>query len=487
MNEELNRAFEEISDDLLNEAAGYQKKRFPWVKSAVTMVGVVIAWIAIWSAFDFKPPFIVPDPSDPVLQGTAPSTAPTVPTIPPTAPTSPSPPLTPTLMYFSGLAAEPSYPKKTNIHAEQMFDIYHDLNNFWHTSIPEFLSSSGNRAYSPTNVYMAMAMLAQTSSGQSQQQILDLLGVETIEDLQSQVRNIWNAHYIYDNHSKLLLGNSLWLDSNFHYNPEIVKALADSYFASVYAGDLGSDEMNETLRQWVDSQTENLLQEDSSNLELDPNTVFALASTVYFKADWNQPFSESKTFNQTFHGTNGDVSIPFLHSSTASAYYWGEDFTAVRMSLDWGNSMWIILPDEGKKPDDLLESGAYLSTVLPTEVVKNVSYPTIHLSMPKFDISEKRDLVNGMKNLGITDVFSPYTSNFSSFTDENIYVDKIEHTVRVSVDEDGILGAAYTIVDAPSYGIPPEDEVDFVVDRPFLFLVTSYHGFPLFAGVVEQP
>ena len=107
--------------------------------------------------------------------------------------------------------------------------------------------------------------------------------------------------------------------------------------------------------------------------------------------------------------------------------------------------------------------------------------------MPKFDISEKRDLVNGMKNLGITDVFSPYTSNFSSFTDENIYVDKIEHTVRVSVDEDGILGAAYTIVDAPSYGTPPEDEVDFVVDRPFLFLVTSYHGFPLFAGVVEQP
>lgn len=82
MNEELNRAFEQISDELINEAAGYQKKRFPWVKSVVTMVGVILAWIAIWGAFDFKPPFIVPDPSGTVLQDTTPSAAPTVPTTP---------------------------------------------------------------------------------------------------------------------------------------------------------------------------------------------------------------------------------------------------------------------------------------------------------------------------------------------------------------------------------------------------------------------
>ena len=84
MNEELNRAFEEISDELINEAAGYQKKRFPWVKSVVTMVGVILAWIAIWGAFDFKPPFIVPDPSGTVLQGTAPSTVPSEPSSPST-------------------------------------------------------------------------------------------------------------------------------------------------------------------------------------------------------------------------------------------------------------------------------------------------------------------------------------------------------------------------------------------------------------------
>lgn len=89
MNEELNRAFEEISDDLLNEAAGYQKKRFPWVRSVVGVVGVIIAWVAIWSAFDFKPPFIVPDPSEPIVQDNLPIAIPTTPTTP-TTPSTPS-------------------------------------------------------------------------------------------------------------------------------------------------------------------------------------------------------------------------------------------------------------------------------------------------------------------------------------------------------------------------------------------------------------
>jgi serine protease inhibitor len=34
---------------------------------------------------------------------------------------------------------------------------------------------------------------------------------------------------------------------------------------------------------------------------------------------------------------------------------------------------------------------------------------------------------------------------------------------------------------------PPEDEIDFILDRPFLFLITSRDNLPLFAGVVENP
>ena len=36
-------------------------------------------------------------------------------------------------------------------------------------------------------------------------------------------------------------------------------------------------------------------------------------------------------------------------------------------------------------------------------------------------------------------------------------------------------------------GAPPEEEIDFTLDRPFLFAITSDDGLPLFVGTVYQP
>jgi hypothetical protein len=59
-------------------------------------------------------------------------------------------------------------------------------------------------------------------------------------------------------------------------------------------------------------------------------------------------------------------------------------------------------------------------------------------------------------------------------------------SVRLT-DEEGIAAAAYTIMQAPGESIPPEQEVDFVLDRPFIFVITSRDGLPMFAGVVNDP
>ena len=61
-------------------------------------------------------------------------------------------------------------------------------------------------------------------------------------------------------------------------------------------------------------------------------------------------------------------------------------------------------------------------------------------------------------------------------------------TLRVAIDEDGVTGVAYTLIVTADGAMPGSpDEVDFVVDRPFLFLITGADDVPLFAGVVNQP
>lgn len=50
-------------------------------------------------------------------------------------------------------------------------------------------------------------------------------------------------------------------------------------------------------------------------------------------------------------------------------------------------------------------------------------------------------------------------------------------------------GTAFTVLEAPNgaTAMPELEEIDFYLDRPFLFAVTSADNLPLFAGVVNQP
>jgi serpin B len=140
--------------------------------------------------------------------------------------------------------------------------------------------------------------------------------------------------------------------------------------------------------------------------------------------------------------------------------------------------------------EDVLQSGEYWELTQNDWKWERQKKLKVNLSLPKFDISTQADLIDGMKNLGITDVFSPDTSDFSAITEmSRLFVGKIDHAVRVAIDEEGVIAASYTVIGL-SYGeIPtiPDDEIDFTLDRPFLFLVTSQHNLPLFTGVVEQP
>ena len=364
------------------------------------------------------------------------------------------------------------------------------LTDFFFSSMAQFLQGNGNPTYSPLNVYMAMAMLAETTGGNSRQQILDLFGVDSIEALREQASHVWNAHYSDDGETTLLLANSLWLDDAYSFKQQTAQLLADRYFASSFRGDLGTEELNEQLQAWLNENTGGLLKDQAKNVELDPQTIFALASTVYFTAGWDAKFSESNTKDAVFHAPNGDITTPFMNKTMSQhTYYWGENYGAISLELTGNNRMWLILPDEGYTTADILASEDYLRMTLDPGSWENKGAYKINLSLPKFDVVNQMDLIEGMKAMGVTDIFDYAISDFTPMTDTPmLYVDQINHAARVSIDEEGCIAAAFTVISAPGAGMPPEcDELDFVLDRPFLFVVSSRDNLPLFAGVVNEP
>ena len=108
-----------------------------------------------------------------------------------------------------------------------------------------------------------------------------------------------------------------------------------------------------------------------------------------------------------------------------------------------------------------------------------------------FDISWKvmKDIL--VKNMGITDVFDYAKSDFTPTTNslDEVYVSKAQHDVRVAIDEEGVTAAAYTAMMTDSGAAPPQDleEINFILDKPFIFVISGADSVPLFVGVVNQP
>lgn len=366
------------------------------------------------------------------------------------------------------------------------------LEDFFLQSIPVFLSDAkgDNAVCSPLNIYMALALLAETTGGNSRQQILDVLGSDSAAALREQAGQVWNAHYCADGATSTLLANSLWLNSGVTYRAETVNTLAENYYASVYQGDLGSEEMNQALRDWVNAQTDGLLEDQPQNLEMDAETILALASTICYRAKWRDEFWEDNNTQGLFHAPEGDTSVTFMNRTLAyGPYFWGEDFAAACLTLEDSSKMWLILPDEGKTPQDILSSGYALDMVLNhSDSYENRRQLQVHLSLPKFDVAADVPLEEALQSLGITDVFSEAKADFTPILPEDgAWLNSVQHAARVAIDEEGVTAAAYTVMMYCGASIPPEDEVYLTLDRPFLFVITSRDDLPLFAGVVNVP
>lgn len=362
---------------------------------------------------------------------------------------------------------------------------------FFAESIREFLSErpGENCAYSPVNVYMALSMLAELTDGTSRAQILGLLGIPDIETLRENASAVWNACYCDDGWMTSVLANSLWLNQDIRFHKETLETLAETYYASSYCGRMGSESFDKALREWMNQQTGGLLRDSIDGLHLDQPTLLSLVSTVFFQAEWWSGFPKEKTEQGTFYAPAGEVTCDFMSQKEDGTYYWGDTFSAVQKGLRGGCKMWFILPDEGMTPEELLSEPEAMEFLLSDGVWENQKRLSVRLFVPKFDISSETDLIEGLKKLGVTEIFDGRAADFSPLirdTGEE-RISGAQHAVRVQIDEKGCSAAAYTKLDLSKDGMPLTDNIDFIVNRPFLFVITSEVGLPLFTGIVNTP
>lgn len=365
--------------------------------------------------------------------------------------------------------------------------------SFYDKMMKQFLvgEAGENRVFSPANLFVSLAMLAETADGNSRQQILGLLGSNTMQDLRKQAQLLWEANYYHEDAVASEMANSLWLNNNLWYKEDLLNTLAEHYYTSSFSGEMGDAAYNAMLQNWINEKTGGILQEQTSGVQMNPAAVLNLVSTIYFGARWVDEFDPTLTEQGVFHTANGYVPCAFMQRADRylEKVFVGEGCKALSIRLGT-YGMYFFLPDEGVSVNEVIKRNNLfdiMNTFLNDDAAGG--FWEVQLSVPKFDVSGDVDLKNGLQKLGVTDIFDSDTADFSPMLVESkgIAVSSVQHAARVTIDEEGCTAAAFTRT-AYGMGAPESNgQLDFVLDRPFLFCIADGYDSVLFAGVVEQP
>ena len=350
------------------------------------------------------------------------------------------------------------------------------LSAFFDKLTQKLIDGKENAVVSPVNIYMALSLLAECTDGSSRQQILDVIGVQSIEELREQSKILWLYNSRDDEHGRSMLANSVWLSSGLPVKEACAEHLKKDHYASAFAGDFGDEKYINALKQWLSDMTNGLLDNSINGLVIPPDTAIALASTLYYKARWYTAYEETE------EGKFDGEPCVFNKKVNDNRIYKGKGFTAYAESLSDNNRMWFFLPDKNKTVDDVLKTGVI-------SYINNDSFGIeyeVTVRMPDFDISLNGSIKDALRDIGISECMTD-KADFSALTDDSLFLSDVIHACRVKADKDGVEGAAFTVMDLAA-SAPFELlklKYDFTLDRPFVFMVENA-GVPLFTGVVNE-
>ena len=395
---------------------------------------------------------------------------------------------------FSKAAAAPNYPAPVSFddydarravrENNQVSDSFLDsIRTFSLRSAPDALSASGeNPLYSPLSLWYALALCADTAGGQTRTQLLAALGQGEQVDLAAQSAALFRLLFTDNEMGHLLLANSLWLNQGYSFRQESLDRAAEYYYAASFQSDFSDPATAERMGQWLSQTTGGLLGAEVTPPQ--PNDLMALFSTLSYSDQWVDRFDAEKTQPGPFTNADGTQSqVDYMHATYASHGYWyGEHFVASSLGLKNGGSLSFFLPDEGVAPIALLSDQEVLDSLLSGRT--GLRSGEVIFQVPKFSLQAELDLTEVVQALGVTDAFQPNLADFSPLSPDALCLTAVKQQSTFSLDEQGVSASSFTRLDYAGSALP-DGRAELILDRPFLYILYSPQGLPLFIGIAE--
>ena len=350
---------------------------------------------------------------------------------------------------------------------------------------------------SPLSITYALGILNNVATGETQQQICEVLGGDgvSVDVINGFCRKMLAESVTIDKETKVMIANNLYVNSarGFVLKPLFVEKALTYYDATPETRDFHDGLTRDVINQWASDHTEGMIKEVLKEDEFDSEVISYLLNALYFKGVWMLPFDEAQTEERPF-GTNRTA---YMMMQTAEDLYYAKNDFCQSVILPYGNGayeMVVFLPGMDKSVDDVIEG-------LCNSGLATLDYDSyeVLLGLPRFKTSTDVRLENIMSQLGMPLAFTPmaeFTEFCGNEMDPNhrVFISLMKQVAKIDVNEEGSEASAVTVIGMKDYAVMPEQRVEFIADRPFVYVIRErstgaiffiglYTGEPAIAGI----
>jgi len=282
--------------------------------------------------------------------------------------------------------------------------------------------------------------------------------------------------------------NTVWIQSGLPVSAAFEARLHDAVTLAAADFRAAPEAARTEINRVIASQTEGKISGLLPSGTITALTRLVLASAVYLKAAWTEPFPERATADAPFNPDGRDqppLTVPMMHGTASRAYLRGDGYQAVLLPYrDINLAMAVLLPD-----GPLAALRPKLAAAGLGGLLAGAARHQVTLSLPRFRLEAAFNLIPALRRLGVAAAFGD-NADFGEISEAApLRIGAVAHKAYVDVDEHGTEAAAATaVVIRAAAAMRPPPAVTMVVDRPFLFaIVDSTTGLPLFLGQVSHP
>lgn len=286
--------------------------------------------------------------------------------------------------------------------------------------------------------------------------------------------------------SVLSTTTTLWVDEAFRPTRGFTDALAGWPGSAVRPAPIvrAPEAARQAVNTDVAELTRKLIPEILPHGSVTSDDRAVLVNALYLLAAWLVPFDRDATTEGTFHGADASLQVPMMRAVREIRYAATSGWRYAALPLELGLRAEILLPDA-----DLQQAEPALHAGLLTDLRGAAADARVTLSLPRFRVSGGGDLCEPLVALGLGRLLDPAAEPLPSMVEgEPLCLTAAYHRAVLRVDERGVEGAAATAMMAGTVAFRVLPEVEMIIDRPFLVLVTHLHtGAVPFVARVARP